>query len=378
MAEGLARRVADRANGNGGNGAELEQREEGKALAEEIRRMRPEFQVAMPSGGEAAQIVRDALTELRRSPKLARCDATSVLGALMTCAQLSLRVGVLGQAWPVPFWDNRARRYKAQLIIGYQGYRELAWRSGFLASNAAREVREGDQFSWKYGLDERLDHIPGEDVEGDERAVTHYYAVVKYINGGHDFEVMTQAAVNRHRDRFASSRDRSGVIFGPWIDHPVSMGRKTPYLVVIKRSPKTPALERAIAADGTVRLDLTPDDPDAALHGEHPAIDGEVVADNQAGQERSGPIAEPQDNQIRSLLGAAKLGDKTERDLLSNLTGRQIAAVIDLTAAEADSVIARLVELAEQAKQAGISTAEHVAELLDRPAGDDKPSGGAR
>lgn len=378
MGENLKQRVADRANGgNGGNGAELEQRDQGRLLADEIRRMKPEFAVAMPTGGEAAQIVRDALTELRRTPKLGQCDSTSVMGALMTCAQLNLRVGVLGQAWPVPFWDKRARRFKAQLIIGYQGYRELAWRSGFLASNAAREVKEGDYFDWKYGLDERLDHRPAED-DSEERAVTHYYAVVRYVNGGHDFEVMSQSAVNRHRDRFASSRDRNGVIFGPWIDHPISMGRKTPYLVVIKRSPKTPAMERAIAADGTVRLDLTPDDPDVAVHGEHPAIDGELVPDEQAGQERSGPITEPQSNQLRSLLGAAQLGEKTERDLLTKLVGRQVTALVNLTAAEADSVITRIAELSAQAEKAGIPLAEHVAELLDRPAGGTDSSGGAR
>ena len=60
----------------------------------------------MPKGVEAAQLVRDALTAVRTNPKLAECEPNSVLGSLMTCAQLGLRPGVLGHAWLLPFWDT--------------------------------------------------------------------------------------------------------------------------------------------------------------------------------------------------------------------------------------------------------------------------------
>ena len=378
MGNNLRQRVTERTSGSNGNGGQLEQRDQNQTLAAEIRRMQPEFKAAMPSGGEAAQIIRDALTELRRTPKLAKCESTSVLGALMTCAQLNLRVGVLGQAWPVPFWDKRAKwideygkerrgRYKAQLIVGYRGYRELAWRSGFVLSNDGREVRKGDLFDYGFGLQQRLDHIPSEAGDRMERDVTHFYAITRYRGGGLDYDVWSQAAVNYHRDRFASTRDQEGVIFGPWIEHPVPMGIKTAYLVVVKRGPLSSELSTAIAADGTVRLDLTPDDPDVALHGETPLIEGELV-DDAASAEQSGRIAEPQENQLRSLLGVAQLGDKTERDLLAKLAGRQIGAIADLTASETELVITRIIDLKEQADKAGVSLAEHVAELLDRPA----------
>jgi recombination protein RecT len=91
------------------------------SLADQIRGMEKQFQLAMPRGAEATQLVRDALTALRTIKHLDKCEANSVLGALMTCAQLGLRPGVLGHAWPLPFWDRHSKGYKAQLVIGYQG-----------------------------------------------------------------------------------------------------------------------------------------------------------------------------------------------------------------------------------------------------------------
>src|SRR5688572_11756339 len=170
-------------------------------LADEIRRWTPSFQAAMPRGVEATQLVRDALTALRMTPKLAECDHTTVIGALMTCAQLGLRPGVLGHAWPLPFWDNRSRGYKAQLVIGYQGMIELAHRSGKIKSLIARTVYANDTFDVDYGLADSLIHKPNlfED-RGDPVA---YYAIAKFNSGGHAFLVMTHKEMLAYRDQHA-------------------------------------------------------------------------------------------------------------------------------------------------------------------------------
>ncbi|MGH3521458.1 MAG: recombinase RecT, partial [Mycobacterium sp.] len=84
-----------------------------------------DFQLAMPAG-DANQLIRDALNCFRTTPRLLECEQATILGGLMTCAQLNLRPGVngLGQAWLVPFRNGKASRrlerevYEAQLIIG--------------------------------------------------------------------------------------------------------------------------------------------------------------------------------------------------------------------------------------------------------------------
>ena len=109
-------------------------------LADQIRNMESQFQLAMPKGMEAQQLVRDALTCLRQTPKLAECTPQSVLGGLMTCSQLGLRPGVLGHAYLLPFWDRKQNGMVAQLVVGYRGLVELAHRSGQIQSLIARTV----------------------------------------------------------------------------------------------------------------------------------------------------------------------------------------------------------------------------------------------
>src|SRR5437868_6622622 len=108
MAQGLSDRVNQRAEvaRDGGNGAEVA--EAAPTLADQIRNMQEQFALAMPRCMEAQQLVRDALSLVRTTKHLAECDAQSVLGGLMTFAQLGLRPGVLGHGWLIPF----KKRYK--------------------------------------------------------------------------------------------------------------------------------------------------------------------------------------------------------------------------------------------------------------------------
>lgn len=274
-------------------------------LGQQIQQMQTEFARAMPKGAEATQLVRDALTCLRTNPKLAECDPQSVLGGLMTCAQLGLRVGVLGHAWILPFWNSRAylgtddngrKRfggYQAQLIIGYQGYRELAQRSGQIDTLIARPVHANDHFDVDYGIADNLVHKP--ELHGDRGDVIGYYAIVKYTSGGYAFWHMSKTEVEQHRDRYAMARDKNRNIVGPWRDNFDAMASKTVFLQLARWMPKSTDLASAIEADNSVRLD-TAATPDALLHGEKPDpgdIDGEVVTDT--GQQE----AADDDNQLR-------------------------------------------------------------------------------
>jgi recombination protein RecT len=262
-------------------------------LGQYIKSMEGEFSSAMPKGVEAAQLIRDALTAVRTTENLDKCDHLSVLGGLMTCAQLNLRVAVLGHAWLLPFWNKKYEQdekgnwrghYQAQLIIGYQGYRELAQRSRQTASVVGRVVHEKDDYDVEYGLNERLEHKPY--LRGPRGEAVAYYAIVRYTNGGHSFWHISKAEAEEHRDRFAMAKywdekKQSWVVIGPWKDDFDSMAVKTAFLKLSKWMPKSTELAAAIAADGTVRVDLSPTS-DAMFHGERPRgefVDGEVVDD---------------------------------------------------------------------------------------------------
>lgn len=234
----------------------------GLTLADRIPLLEAEFARALPAG-EARQIVQDALTCLRTIPKLDQCEPRSVLGALMTCAQLGLRPGVLGHAWPLPFWDSRSRGQKAQLIIGYQGFIHLGYLSDRVADFSGRAVRENDTYEIEYGLNPNLVHRP---AKGDRGSIVGYYATFRTTTGGAGFHDMTHDEVIDWRDRYAprgkpGKAGELGPIVGPWRSDPdtpdfIGMAIKTQLRQAAKWMPKSPQLAQAAQVDGTVRVDV--------------------------------------------------------------------------------------------------------------------------
>lgn len=260
---------------------EIERRPQGKTLKDQIRSMEAQFALAMPKGAEAAQLVRDALTCLQQTPKLADCSPQTVLGALMTCAQLGLRPGVsgLGHAWVLPYWDAKSRTNVAQLIIGYKGYVDLAYRSGQIATVIGRTVYENDTFDVEYGLDEHLIHKPA--MKGERGAPAAHYAILKLANGGRSFWVMTEDEMQAWKRKYAP-KNKSGNIVGPWVSDYEAMARKTCLLRLAAWMPKNTELAIAISADNGVRTNIVPT-ISAEQVTEHPEHDEPAVEPSRLG-----------------------------------------------------------------------------------------------
>ena len=245
-------------------------------LTDQIRSMESQFALAMPKGAEASQLVRDAITSLRQTPKLGECSPASVLGGLMTCAQLGLRPGVLGHAWLLPFYDSKSRQQQAQLVVGYQGLVELAHRSGKIQSLIARTVYANDHFDVDYGLEDKLVHKPSmQGVKGDPIA---YYAIAKFTTGGHAFYVMSHDEMVAYKEKNSKASK-----WGPWVDNFEAMAHKTCVRQLSKWMPKSTELSQAISVDESVRVDLHSEAINHPDHSSQPVdahpeqIDAEVV-----------------------------------------------------------------------------------------------------
>lgn len=282
MGQNLAGRVARRAAGDS-TVTEIAQRD--KPLADLVREMEPEFEKAAPKGVEAVQVVRDVLTAISTNPDLRKCQPLTVLGGAMTMAQLGLRVGVLGHGWLIPFYATRDSVWKAQLVIGYKGYSELVGRSGLVAGLGAHPVHEHDDFRMGFENGRRVfTHTP--DWWSDRGELLGWYAAAQ--ERGFDLWTVTEpwsvARMEAHRDRFAMAKKSGGQgqpkqIVGPWRDHFDSMARKTVLLDLMKLLPKSTDVARAIEADNSVRVDLTPD----GIERTEQVIDGEVLSDTADG-----------------------------------------------------------------------------------------------
>jgi recombination protein RecT len=206
------------------------------------------------------RFARVALTVVRQNSDLMTCRPESLLGALMTSAQLGLEPGPLGEAYLVPYGDQ------VTFIPGYRGLIKLAWNSGQLRSISARVVYEADEFHYSYGLHPDLVHQP---ARGDRGGVTEVYAAATLLDGGAEFEVMDVAAVEAIRARSRAAKK------GPWVSDWDAMARKTAVRQLARWLPMAATLHRAIAAEGTVRTELAPEAIDA--------LDSEVLDDTETG-----------------------------------------------------------------------------------------------
>ena len=326
----------------------------------------------LPKHVSPDRMLKIALGAMRTTPKLMNCTLESLLGGVVQCSQLGLEPNTpLGHAYLIPF-DNRKKGVtEVQIVLGYKGLIDLARRSGQVVSIAAHEVCEHDKFDYAYGLDERLDHRP---AMGERGKVIAFYAVAKLKDGGHAFEVMSRAQVEKIRDEsqnYKFAKDKAGSVWG---QHFVEMGRKTVLRRLFKYLPVSIELATASALDDlTARgvsqeLDINtidgeftviPTGDEDGVDGADDSIDpetGEVLnsspeqAKAEAGEPAQGaasaaPAAGGQDDPIDDGLDPAKV--EAQLNAAKDLQVLEIAAD-SIDGVTDDAARARLHEIYQQ------------------------------
>lgn len=231
-------------------------------LENELRRLTPDFAVAVPAGYDPEQLVRDALQEIRRHHRDLidpTCDLNTVLGAVMTAAQLGLRLGLLGQCYILPFWNSDRGVREAVFVVGYKGLAKLAHQSRMIRGLASRTVYEADEFdlSWHENRD-TLIHKP--QLRGDRGQPVLYYARALLPADGYQLTVPT-----RHADMLAFRDKHVKIKKGPWFDETGQpgcgfewMAWKTEIIRLGKLLPLDTRFGQAVEADGGVRHELSP------------------------------------------------------------------------------------------------------------------------
>jgi recombination protein RecT len=212
------------------------------ALMEAYRRA---FMLAAPKHLDVSRFLRIVISDVSRNRDLLECTSGSLFAAVMTAVQLGLEIGVMGQAYLVPFWNKKAKphRREVQLIPGYRGLVQLARNSGELSTIWANVVFKGDQFTYEEGLERVLKHIPNDEQEEDFRNITHAYAVAKFKDGGFQLDVMRRVRIDRIR-RMSQAPDSPA-----WTNHFDEMAKKT----VLRRMSKL--LPLSIEMNLAIRLD---------------------------------------------------------------------------------------------------------------------------
>lgn len=247
--------------------------------------IKAQMALAMPKHMTADRLARIALTEVRKVPKLAQCDQTSFLGAIMQCASLGLEPGgALGHAYLLPFEKRQkvGNQWKTvgvevQLIVGYRGMIDLARRSGQILSIEARAVYAKDEFNVELGLDSKIVHKPAWDV-ADRGALTFVYAVAKLKDGGLQFDVMSRAEIEKIRAR-SKAKDN-----GPWVTDFDEMAKKTVVRRLFKYLPVSIEIQRAVGLDEQAEAGVSQDNAliiDADYHRVLPREEEHAAAEEE-------------------------------------------------------------------------------------------------
>jgi recombination protein RecT len=225
-----------------------------QTIKEFVKSMELEIKKALPSVITPERFTRIVFSALSATPQLNECTPQSFLGAMMSAAQLGLEPNTpLGQAYLIPFKNNKKGIVECQFQLGYKGILDLAYRSGEVSMIQAHIAYENDEFSFEYGLNPDLKHVPAMENRGEAKWV---YAMFKLQNGGYGFEVMSIADVRAHAKRYSQSYN-SG--FSPWATNFEEMAKKTVLKKVLKYAPLKSDFVRQTASDETIKVEISDD-----------------------------------------------------------------------------------------------------------------------
>lgn len=207
-----------------------------------LKRMSPQFAMVAPKHLDIDRLIRLALNQYQRTPKLRDCTESSFIGCLMSCAQVGLHPDSVGQkAHLIP------RKIKGvmtcTIVFGFKGLSDLARRSPDVCDILPPQiVYEGDEFSRTLGQVPTMAHVP---TEGDRGAIRGFYAVGILKSGERPFSYLTESEVQAVKARATAQMGGTG----PWFTDYPAMGMKTAILRLCKYLPCSDEVQTAIGLD---------------------------------------------------------------------------------------------------------------------------------
>lgn len=177
------------------------------------------------------------------NPALGRCTQSSIMNCFLEASTLGLEIGgALHHASLIPY------KKQATLIIEYNGKIMLANNTGNVKNVSAHAVYEKDKFEYRLGLNPDIIHIPSD--EFDPGPLKNAYAVINYLNGGQDFEVITKKIAMEAKQRSAAKNSDSS----PWNqkDMEYQQWKKTAVHRLMNRVPKSAEKLGQVPMDGYV------------------------------------------------------------------------------------------------------------------------------
>lgn len=271
---------------------------------------------ALPKHLTPERMIRIAVTEYNRSAALRNCDPMSFVSAIMESAQLGLEpASSLHYAYLVPYAGQ------VKLMIGYRGFVALVRRHPDIKNFWAHAAHEGDEFSYRLGLNPDIQHEP----KGLSENLTHVYGVVVFKDGSTEFQVMTRAQVEKVRDRFSRKDKKTGKHSEAWLDSFDEMAKKTVIRRMVKTLPMSNELQRAIENETGAIIDIdSEDNSNAPVH--FLSLSEEETPPTATQEE----IAQKEGAELLDALNKKGFDTKQYQEILKDGDARKIIAVVQV------------------------------------------------
>ncbi len=250
----------------------------------------------IPKHITAERVLKMSLVAASKTPKLMECTKDSFLKSVMTASECGLDFsGTTGQGYLVPYYSKKLGAHECQFIAGYRGLMDMARRSGKVTRLESRVVYKNDKFKFSYGINQTIEHTPC--MTGDRGEIICVYAIAQLSDGSIQSEVMPIEDVEEIRTR-SKAKDS-----GPWKTDYSEMARKTVLRRLCKYIPSSQEMEKLIAADPEVDVEITSGggfvempDNDAIPRTEQLAasIAGNGNIPEDAPQQDNPPISDPE------------------------------------------------------------------------------------
>ena len=201
------------------------------------------FEQYAPKGVDHERLFKIFAHAVTSNPRLMEADPRELLRVAVGVAATGLEINSPQQhAFIIPFREDGGT--KLQVIFGYQGLLELAYRSGVLQHVTAEVVTQEEVdlglFDYQYGTEPFLRHKFGPNrVEGTSKPA-YVYAISEMASadrGGERarvFKVLPWSAVEKIRDNSSgyrsarkSGQNSSTYLKNPWVAWEWSMAQKT-------------------------------------------------------------------------------------------------------------------------------------------------------
>ena len=175
----------------------------------------------------ANSFMASVMTLVSNDSYLADSEPMSILSGALTAATLNLGLDKnLGYAYLVPFNSKNKQtgkwEKKAQFLLGYKGYIQLAQRSGQYKALNVIEVYDGELTSWNR-LTEEFEFDPN-GRKSDE--VIGYVGYFELLNGFKKIVYWTKQEIEAHRISNSKDKDKTK-LSGVWRSDYNAMARKT-------------------------------------------------------------------------------------------------------------------------------------------------------